>query len=71
MTERTISSEGAINPFSIGERVVLKACTDFPGTVTAVGYGKVQVRFDDFRNEAPKAFPPDSLQLAGKRVPGA
>jgi hypothetical protein len=60
-----------MNPFSIGERVVLKACTDFPGTVTGVGYGKVQVRFDDFRNETPRAFRPESLQLAEKQVSSA
>jgi hypothetical protein len=63
--------EERMNPFSIGERVVLKACTDFPGTVTGLGHGKVEVRFDDFRNEAPKALRPDSLQLAKKQVPGA
>jgi uncharacterized protein YodC (DUF2158 family) len=60
-----------MNPFSIGERVELKSCTDLPGTVTGIVYGKVEVRFDDFSNEAPKAFRPDSLQLAGKQVPGA
>jgi hypothetical protein len=68
MTERTILSEGAMNRFSIGERVVLKACTDFPGTVTGVGRGKVAVRFDDFSNEAPKAFRPDSLQLTKRKA---
>jgi hypothetical protein len=71
MTERTILIEGAINPFSIGERVVLKACPNFPGTVTGFVYGKVQVSFDDFRNESPKAFRPDSLQLAERQVHGA
>ena len=60
-----------MNPFSIGERVVLKACTDFPGTVTGFGHGRVQVRFDDFSNEAPKALRPESLQLAEKQVTGA
>ena len=51
------------NPFSVGERVALKSCTDFPGTVTGFGRGKVEVLFDDFRNDAPRAFRPESLQL--------
>jgi len=52
-----------MNLFSIGERVALKSCADFPGTVTGFGRGKVEVLFDDFRNDAPKAFRPDSLQF--------
>ena len=56
--------------FQVGERVALKSCTDSPGTVTGFGRGKVEVLFDDFSNDAPKAFRPDSLQLAGRRVPG-
>jgi hypothetical protein len=60
-----------MNPFSIGERVALKSCTDVLGTVTGLVHGKVHVQFDDFRNEAPKAVRPDSLQLAEKQVPGA
>jgi hypothetical protein len=63
MTERTIFREGRMNPFSVGDRVVLKACMDFPGTVTGFGHGKVEVLFDDFRNDAPRAFRPDSLQF--------
>jgi hypothetical protein len=58
-----------MNLFSIGERVVLKACTDFPGTVTGLMNGRVQVRFDDFSNEPPKALRSESLQLAVKQVP--
>lgn len=52
-----------MNPFSIGERVSLKSCTDSPGTVTGFGRGKVEVLFDDFRNDAPRAFRPESLQF--------
>jgi hypothetical protein len=48
--------------FRIGERVALKSCTDSPGTVTGFGRGKVEVLFDDFSNDAPKALRPDSLQ---------
>jgi hypothetical protein len=55
-----------MTPFRIGERVVLKACTDFPGTVTGFGRGKVEVLFDDFRNDAPRVFRVESLQLAGR-----
>jgi hypothetical protein len=54
--------------FRLGERVELIACPSFPGTVTGFVYGKVQVRFDDFGNEPPKAFRPESLQLAGRQV---
>ena len=50
--------------FRIGERVELISCPSFPGTVTGFAHGKVQVQFDDFSNEAPKPFRPDSLQLA-------
>jgi hypothetical protein len=57
--------------FRVGERVELISCPNFPGTVTRFAHGKVHVRFDDFSNEQPKTFRPDSLQLAGKQVPGA
>ena len=30
--------------FRVGERVALKSCTDFPGTVKGFGRGKVKVR---------------------------
>jgi hypothetical protein len=60
-----------MTPFSIGERVALKSCTDFPGTVTGFERGKVEVLFDDFRNDGPKAFRPGSLQLAERWVPGS
>ena len=49
--------------FRVGERVALNSCTDSPGTVTGFGRGKVEVLFDDFRNDAPRAFRPDSLQF--------
>lgn len=52
-----------MNSFRVGERVALKSCTDSPGTVTGFGRGKVEVLFDDFSNDAPKAFRPDSLQF--------
>ncbi len=58
-----------MNSFRIGERVELISCPNFPGTVTGCMHGKVQVRFDDFSNEPPKAFRPDSLQLTGGQVP--
>jgi hypothetical protein len=57
--------------FRLGERVELISCPNFPGTVTGFTHGKVQVRFDDFSTELPKTFRPDSLQSAGKQVPGA
>jgi hypothetical protein len=57
-----------MSSFRIGERVALKSCTDSPGTVTGFGRGKVQVLFDDFRTDAPKAFRSDSLQLAERWV---
>jgi hypothetical protein len=60
-----------MNPFSIGERVALKSCTDSPGTVTGFGRGKVEVLFDDFRNDAPKAFRPECLQLAERWIQGS
>jgi hypothetical protein len=59
-----------LNAFRIGERVDLISCPNFPGTVTGFDHGKVQVRFDDFSNEPPKAFRPDSLQLTGSQVRG-
>lgn len=52
--------------FRLGERVELISCPNFPGTVTGFVHGKVHVRFDDFRNEPPKAFRPDNLQLSGR-----
>jgi hypothetical protein len=57
-----------MSAFRIGERVELISCLNFPGTVTGLGHGKVQVRFDDFSDEPPKAFRPDSLQLTGRQV---
>jgi hypothetical protein len=59
-----------MSAFPIGERVELISCPDFPGTVIGFTRGKVQVQFDDFKNEEPKAFRPDSLQLAGRRPGG-
>lgn len=53
-----------MNSFRVGERVELISCTDFPGTVTGFVHGKVHVLFDDFSNEPPKPFRPESLQLA-------
>jgi len=58
----------AMNLFSIGERVALKSCADFPERYR-VWRGKVEVLFDDFRNDAPKAFRPDSLQFSGTLWP--
>jgi hypothetical protein len=55
-----------MNQFSIGVRVELKSCPNFPGTVTGFIHGKVQVRFDDFASEPSKALRPESLQLAQK-----
>jgi hypothetical protein len=57
-----------MNSFSVGERVELISCPNFPGTVTGFVHGKVQVRFDDFRNELPKAIRPESLQLTARQV---
>jgi hypothetical protein len=57
--------------FRVGERVELISCPKFPGTVTGFAHGKIQVLFDDFSNEPPKPFRPDSLQLAERRVSGA
>lgn len=57
-----------MSAFRIGERVELITCPNFPGTVTGFGHGKVQVRFDDFGNEPPKTFRPESLQLSGRKV---
>jgi hypothetical protein len=34
--------------------------------VTGFVRGKVQIRFDDFKNEEPKMFRPESVQLARK-----
>jgi hypothetical protein len=50
-----------MNPFRVGERVALKSCMDLPGTVTGFVHGKVQILFDDFKNEEPKAIRPESL----------
>jgi hypothetical protein len=58
-----------LTAFRIGERVELISCPNFPGTVTGFVHGKVQVRFDDFSNEPPKALRSESLQLAVKQVP--
>jgi hypothetical protein len=57
-----------MSAFPIGERVELISCPDFPGTVTGFLRGKIQVTFDDFKNEEPKAFRPDSLQLARRQA---
>jgi hypothetical protein len=56
-----------MSAFRIGERVELVSCPSFPGTVTGFVHGKVHVRFDDFSNEPPKAFRPDSLQFAARQ----
>jgi hypothetical protein len=58
-----------LTAFRIGERVELVACPDFPGTVAGFAHGKVLVCFDDFSNEPPKAFRPESLQIAVRQVP--
>jgi hypothetical protein len=58
-----------MNPFRVGERVELVSCPGFPGTVTGFDRGKVQVRFDDFSNELPRAFRPESLQITARQVP--
>jgi hypothetical protein len=55
-----------MNPFSLGERVELISCPGFPGTVTGLAHGRVQVLFDDFKEQPPKAFRPESLQPAKK-----
>jgi hypothetical protein len=55
--------------FRLGERVELISCENFPGTVTGFIYGRVQVRFDDFSNESPRSFRPESLQLTGRQAP--
>ena len=60
-----------MSAFRVGERVELISCPNFPGTVTGFGHGTVQVRFDDFSNEPPKSFRPDSLQLTERRTPRA
>jgi hypothetical protein len=60
-----------MNAFRVGERVELIACPSFPGTVTGFAHGKVHVRFDDFRNEEPKGFRPESLQGTERQVPRA
>jgi hypothetical protein len=60
-----------MSTFRLGERVDLISCPNFPGTVTGFVHGKVQVRFDAFRDESPKAFRPDSLQLTERLVLGA
>jgi len=57
-----------MNSFAVGERVELIACPKFPGTVTRFAHGKAEVLFDDFRNEPPKAFRSESLQLAGRQA---
>ena len=57
-----------MNPFSIGERVDLRFCPGPAGTVTAFVRGKVNVCFDDFRNEPTKVFRPESLQRQASSV---
>ena len=47
---------------SVGERVELKSCTGIPGTITGFTRGRVEVLFDDCRNEPAKLFRPESLQ---------
>jgi hypothetical protein len=54
--------------FRVGERVELISCPSFPGAVTGFTHGKALVLFDDFRNEPPKPFRPENLQLAARRV---
>jgi hypothetical protein len=71
MTEQASLSEQRMSAFRIGERVELKSRPGFPGSITGFIHGKVHVRFDDFRNELPKAFRPDSLQLSGRQLHGA
>ena len=62
-----LSGDGdAMNPFPLGERVELISCPSFPGTVTGFAHGKVQVLFDDFKEQPPKAFRPESLQFTKK-----
>lgn len=56
-----------MNPFSVGDRVELKACAGFLGTVTGFTRGSVLVAFDDLCNEPPKAFAQSSLQLEERR----
>jgi hypothetical protein len=58
-----------VTAFQPTERVELISCPSFPGTVTGFAHRKVQVLFDDFSNEPPKALRPESLQLAGRQVP--
>jgi hypothetical protein len=60
--------EEGMNSFRAGERVELISCPKFPGTVTGFTHGKAQVLFDDFSNEPPKGFKPESLQLAARQV---
>jgi hypothetical protein len=60
-----------MNPFSLGERVELISCPGLPGTVTGFVHGRVQVLFDDFKEQPPKTFRPDSLQRAERQVPCA
>jgi hypothetical protein len=50
---------------SVGERVELRSCTGLPGTVTGFVRGRVEVLFDDCRNEPAKLFRPESLQPTG------
>jgi hypothetical protein len=54
--------------FRIGARVELVSCPGFPGTVTGFASSKVQVKFDDFRDQPPKAFRRESLQLTEKQA---
>jgi hypothetical protein len=47
---------------SVGERVELKSCTGISGTITGFARSRVEVLFDDCRNEPAKLFRPESLQ---------
>jgi hypothetical protein len=58
-----------MNSFPIGARVELWTCPNFPGSVTGFVHGRVQVLFDDFKEQPPKAFRPESLQPAKKDLP--
>jgi hypothetical protein len=62
-TKGLSGTRATLNPFRVGDRVELVSCPNFPGTVTGFVRGKVQIRFDDFKNEDPKGFRPESVQL--------
>jgi hypothetical protein len=67
---RLIESGNCMAGFRTGERVDLIACPGFPGTVTGFAHGKVQVQFDDFRDQPAKVFRPESLQVVERGVKG-